>query len=102
MKKYRYLDEAEQELQEHIDYFDGVSRTVAGKFVDEVEAALQEIRRYPQIGAVLTRHVRKRVLTRFKYSILYIETPDEIIVVAVVPHRRRPGYWRKRLRHLNR
>jgi plasmid stabilization system protein ParE len=101
LKAHRYLDEAEREFQEHIGYFDGVSRTVAIRFVDDVEAAVGEIRRYPKIGAPLTRQVRMRVLTGFKYSILYVDTPDEIIVVAVAPHRRRPGYWRKRLRQLH-
>ena len=102
MTAYLYLEEADREFQEHIGYFDGVSRIVATKFVDDVEAAVSEIRQYPKIGAPLTRHVRKRVLTRFKYSILYVETPDEIIIVAIAPHRRRPGYWRRRLRELNR
>ena len=102
MKAYRYLEEADREFQEQIDYFDAVSRRAAIKFVDDVEAAVSEIRRYPQIGAPLTRNVRKRVLTGFKYSILYVDAPDEIIIVAVAPDRRRPGYWRKRLSKLSR
>ena len=102
MKAYRYIAEAEQEFQEHIGYFDGISRTVARKFVADVEAAVTELRRFPQIGAPLTRNIRKRVLTAFKYNILYVETPDEIIIVAIAPHRRRPGYWRKRLRDVKR
>ena len=102
MKAYRYLDEADQEFQDHIGYFAGVSRTTATRFVDAVEAAVTEIRQYPQIGAPLTRLVRKRVMTSFKYSILYVDAANEIIIVAVAPHRRRPGYWRKRLRLLNR
>ena len=102
MKAYRYLEEADQEFQEHIGYFDNVSRTVARKFVDEVEAAVTAIRQYPQIGAPMTRHVRKRIVTGFKYSVLYVDTPDEIVIVAVAPHRRRPGYWRKRLKQLKR
>lgn len=102
MKAYRYLEEADQEFQEHIGYFVGISLIVATKFVDDVEAAVREIRQYPEIGAPMTRKVRKRVLTDFKYSVLYVDAPDEIIIVAVAPHRRRPGYWRKRLRQLNR
>jgi plasmid stabilization system protein ParE len=101
LKAYRYLEDADREFQEHIGYFDRISRTVATKFIDDVEAAVNEIRRYPQIGVPLTRQVRKRVLTGFKYSVLYVDTPDEIIIVAIAPHKRRPGYWRKRLRKLN-
>lgn len=98
MKRYRYLEEAAQEFREHVSYFDAISRRVAVKFVDDVELAVNEIRTYPQIGAPVTRRVRKRVLTTFKYSILYVEAGEEIIIVAIAPHRRRPGYWRKRLR----
>jgi toxin ParE1/3/4 len=102
LKEYRFLEETDQEFQEHIGYFLGYSGTAAGKFVNEVEAAVRDIREYPQIGAPISRIVRQRVLTGFKYSILYVDTPAEIIIVAVAPHRRRPGYWRRRLRNLNR
>ena len=102
MKAYRYIAEADREFQEHISYFDAISRTVARKFVADVEAAVTELRHYPQIGAPLIREVRKRVLTAFPYSILYVETPSEILIVAIAPHRRRPGYWRKRLRDVRR
>ncbi|HKR64664.1 MAG TPA: type II toxin-antitoxin system RelE/ParE family toxin [Thermoanaerobaculia bacterium] len=100
MKRYRYLEEAEQELQEQIGYFDGVSRAVALRFVDAVEKAISEIRRHPQIGAAIGRHVRKRVLTRFPHSILYIDAADEIVIVAIAPGRRHPRYWRKRLKRM--
>jgi len=102
LKPYRYLEEADQEFQEHISYFDSVSRAVALRFVDAVEAAINEIRHYPEIGSPLTRLVRKRVLTKFKYNVLYVNTPTEIIVIAIAPHKRRPGYWRKRLKHISR
>lgn len=102
MKPYRYLEEADQEFQEHIGYFDNISRTVARKFVDEVEAVVTMIRQHPQIGVPLTRRVRTRIVTGFKYSVLYVDTTDEIVIVAVAPHRRRPGYWRKRLKQMRR
>ena len=100
MKPYRFLEEADQEFQEHIGYFISHSLTAAEKFVDEVGVAVRDIRQYPQVGSRLSRIVRQRVLTGYKYSVLYVDTPDEIIIVAVAPHRRRPGYWRRRLRHL--
>jgi len=62
-----------------------------------VDAAVNHIRQHPQIGVRLTRRVRKWVLSGSKYSVLYIDTPNELIIVAIAPHRRRPGYWRKRL-----
>lgn len=100
MKPYRFLDEADQEFQEHIGYFISHSLTAAEKFVDEMGVAVRDIREYPQVGSPVSSLVRQRVLTGYPYSILYVDTPIEIIIVAVAPHRRRPGYWRRRLRRL--
>jgi toxin ParE1/3/4 len=100
LKAYRFIEEADQELQEHIGYFISNSLNAATKFVDEVRLAVDDIRQYPQVGSPISSIVRQLVLTSFRYSILYVNTDDEIIIVAVAPHRRRPGYWRRRLRHL--
>jgi toxin ParE1/3/4 len=102
LKAYRFLAEAEQEFQEHIHYFDNQTRALGDQFVAEVEAAISDVRQYPRVGSSVSRTVRQRVLHTFKYSVLYVDTPVEIIVVAVAPHRRRPGYWRRRLRSLQR
>lgn len=100
MKKYRFVEEADQEFQEHVGYLLSHSVAAAERFVSEMEAAMRDIRIYPQVGSPISPRVRQRVLTGFKYSILYVDTPMEIVVVAVASHRRRPGYWRKRLRRL--
>ena len=102
MKAYRFLVEADQEFQEHISYLLSHSLSAAERFVNEVAVAVRDIREYPQIGSPLSRTVRQRVLTGFKYSVLYVDTSTEIVIVAVAAHRRRPGYWRKRLRDLKR
>ncbi|HEU4889598.1 MAG TPA: type II toxin-antitoxin system RelE/ParE family toxin [Thermoanaerobaculia bacterium] len=102
MKAYRFLIEARNEFHEQIGYFDTHSPALGDRFVDAVEAAIRDFRTYPQIGSPVSRRVRQRVLRGFPYSVLYVDTPAEIIIVAVAPHKRRPGYWRKRLRNLRR
>ena len=52
---------------------------------------------YPESGNPVSAHVRKWVLSRFPYNLLYVVEGDGILVVAVAPHKRRPNYWRKRL-----
>ncbi len=102
MKRYRFLDEADEEFQEQIRYFDGSSLDRGDKFIEEVADAVRDIREYPQIGSLKYGRVRKRVLHSFGYDVFYVDRPDEIIIVAVAPHKRRPGYWRKRLRQIPR
>ncbi|HVE70776.1 MAG TPA: type II toxin-antitoxin system RelE/ParE family toxin [Thermoanaerobaculia bacterium] len=102
MKPYRFLEEADQEFHDHIGYFLGYSEAAADRFVSDVARAVRDVRAHPQIGAPISRIVRQRVLTNFKYSILYIDAATEILIVAIAPHRRRPGYWRRRVRNLHR
>ena len=100
MKPYRFLPEADTELQEHIRYYDQQTAGLGDRFLADVENVLSHIRRYPRSGALLSRRLRKRVLTVFRHNILYFDASDEIIIVAVAPHSRRPGYWLDRLKNL--
>ena len=102
MKAYRFSEEADLEFQGQIDYFAEHAPGVGERFIADVDAAVRDIRAHPEIGSPVTKLIRKRVLRVFKYSILYINDLDEIVIVAVAPHKRRPGYWRKRLRELRR
>jgi toxin ParE1/3/4 len=98
VKPYRFLEEAEAEFQEQIAYFDQQSVGLGDRFVADVEMTVRNICEYPESGSRLLRNVRKRVLRVFHYNILYVNEVEEVVVVAVAPHKRRPGYWRKRLR----
>ena len=44
------------------------------------------------------RWARRYVFPRYPFSLVYIVRGDVIEVVAVAHGRRRPGYWRSRLR----
>jgi len=98
VKPYRFLEEADAEFQEQITYFDEQSAGLGNRFVADVEATVRNICEYPESGSRLSRNVRKRVLRVFHYNLLYVNEPEEVVVVAVASHKRRPGYWRRRLR----
>jgi mRNA-degrading endonuclease RelE of RelBE toxin-antitoxin system len=36
-------------------------------------------------------------LHTFSYNLVYVVESDEIVILAVAHHKRRPGYWRGRL-----
>lgn len=100
MKRYRFLEEADAEFQEHIAYYDEQVPGLGDKYITHVDAAVRTIREFPAIGAPVSRNLRKRVLRAFKHNLFYVNAPDEIIIVALAPQKRRPGYWRKRLKNL--
>ena len=71
-------------------------------FWDAVRAALHEIqsdpRRFSPLENVQShRELRRYVLKRFPYLIIYEVVPNDIIVAAVAHTSRKPGYWLDRL-----
>ena len=50
--------------------------------------------RWPQAGPL---EVRKAIVRKTPYLLIYAIVPDGIVVVALAHTRRRPGYWRDRL-----
>jgi plasmid stabilization system protein ParE len=41
--------------------------------------------------------MRKRLVHRFPYALLYRVEPAEVVIVAVMHQRRRPDYWLGRI-----
>ncbi len=65
-------------------------------FVDTLERAFALLRRFPAAGAETLRGTRALVLHKFPYSLIYRLDGEEIRIIAVAHHSRRPKYWRKR------
>lgn len=84
--------------QDEIDTALTVSRNAARLQV-AITRALARIQANPQIGARIGRRgARRHGLTRrIPYSIVYVDEPNLIRVVAFPHGRQRPGYWRNRL-----
>jgi toxin ParE1/3/4 len=65
-------------------------------FVAELERAVNLVLANPQLGAAFRGTRRRYILRRFPYSIIYRATVEELQILAVAHHRRRPGYWTHR------
>jgi plasmid stabilization system protein ParE len=64
----------------------------------EVRSALERISEFPESGSPEGEDLRKVFLDRFPFTLVYRVRGDEIEVLAVMHQRRRPGYWRTRVR----
>jgi len=65
-------------------------------FVAEFERGANLVLANPRLGPVFRGTRRRYILRRFPYSIIYQVTAEEIRILAVAHHRRRPGYWAHR------
>lgn len=84
---------AERELNEAARYYELESTGLGLAFVEEIERCLQRIADDPEAAAVLQGGVRRRLVRRFPYALLYKVRPEGIRVLAVMNLRRRPTYW---------
>ncbi|MBL8415971.1 MAG: type II toxin-antitoxin system RelE/ParE family toxin [Propionivibrio sp.] len=62
-------------------------------FVTEFERTVNLVLASPLLGGEFRGTRRQYYLRRFPYSIIYQVTVEELRILAVAHHRRRPGYW---------
>jgi plasmid stabilization system protein ParE len=70
---------------------------LAESFLAEIKEGLQQILASPQTYPVIGGGVRRYLIRRFPYGILYRWEGDEISVFAIMHMRREPDYWKPRL-----
>lgn len=97
----RFEEEADAEFTAAVRWFEERRRGFGASFFDAVQAALELIREYPEAGSTegagADPEVRRVLVRRFPYEIVYHVRPKEIVVVAVAHTSRRPGYWKERI-----
>lgn len=88
--------EAEIEFNEAISYYDEIEVELGDDFTDEVYSAVERIVAFPKAWPVLEGDIRRSLVRRFPYGILYSEEPGGIYIISVMHLNRSPDYWKHR------
>ena len=88
--------EAIAEAQAAVRWYRQRSESAAVRFVEEMDAAVDRVAASPQRGAPFAEGVRRILLHRFPFAVIYQEKADVIEIIAVAHGKRKPGYWRGR------
>lgn len=88
--------EAEREAHEVYNWYWDRNPDAGRRFEADYDAALNRLIEAPEQGPEIERGVRRLLLGRFPYALLYTLETERVLVVAVMHTRRRPGYWRER------
>ena len=98
MKPPVFHPEALAEFQEQAVYYDERSAGLGERFVVQVETAIGLAVSMPGVGRPY-RYGTCRVFPKyFPHSVVYRETADSLVILAIAPFRRKPACWRKRRR----
>lgn len=88
-----YHKAAEDELLNEIGYLELRARGLGQRFFAEVRRAESLIVQFPESAEEIRPGVRKRILRKFRYSLIYSIEKDGLLILAVAHHSRRPDYW---------
>ena len=86
--------EAEEEFLNSINYYEDCE--VDLDFSLEVYSSIQHILKFPEAWPVLDGDIRRLLVNRFPYGILYSIEENHIYILAIMPLHRDPDYWKKR------
>jgi len=97
VKRIRFLSPAEIEMLDAAAYYETSVPELGTDFISTIEIAVLDLSDDPEKWPMIGKEIRRRILPRFPYSILYKIDPEEIIIVAIMHQKRRPNYWINRL-----
>jgi toxin ParE1/3/4 len=93
MKNVIFHPLAEQELLNAVSYYEQQEAGLGLDYLGEVEHAVNFLVRYPEAGAEVRNAICRLTLPKFPYSLLYRVVEEQIRVLAVAHHKRKPEYW---------
>jgi plasmid stabilization system protein ParE len=99
VKRLQFHPDARAEFDDAAAYYEERRPGVGVRFRSAVEEAARQIQENPLFYPVSDMPpVRYSVIYRFPYSIYFEDLEEAILIVAVAHHKRRPGYWSRRLK----
>jgi plasmid stabilization system protein ParE len=94
----RVHPEALREAENARDWYARRSVPAAFAFINELTLAVELLKESPRMWPAFSFGTRRYPLARFPFSIIYRLKDDELIeIVALMDHKKKPGYWAGRV-----
>lgn len=97
MKRLSVLAPAEREMIDAALYYDAQASGLGNDFLNEIDTAIKRILDFPDASPVAEREIRRHLVGRFPYAVLYRQDSEEIVILAIMHMRRHPNYWTDRI-----
>ena len=88
---------AKLELDDAAQYYELQIAGLGLRFQEEVKRGSRRILEYPEAWAIENEDIRRYVLHKFPYKILYSIEKNHIYIIAIAHGHRRPNYWIERV-----
>ena len=87
---------AEAEISEAFRWYEDKSGGLGSEFMRALDAAISSVQRNPTAYAVVHKQMRRALLRRFPYGVIYLFRDNTVIVLGCFHASRNPKQWRTR------
>ncbi|MEA1920124.1 MAG: type II toxin-antitoxin system RelE/ParE family toxin, partial [Campylobacterota bacterium] len=87
---YSFHPDAELELNASVDYYEEYKTDLGSEFAHEVQKTIQRILLFPTAWQKLDGAIRRCLTNRFPFGVIYYQSDDEIIILAIMQLQRKP------------
>lgn len=91
--RFEFSPQARAEFEDGERYYEAQVPGLGNRFRKDIQQALRRLRRWPLAAPVEHGDIRRLMLSRFPYKLLYSVEADRIYVIAVAHLHRAPDYW---------
>ena len=88
--------EVEAEIHDAFSWYEEQIPGLGADFLLNLDAAFQGILRNPLQYPVIYRTLRRALVRRFPYQVMFLEGKNKIIIIAVFHGKRNPKRWQHR------
>jgi len=87
---------AVKEFDDALEYYEAQEIGLGEQFKKEVWSAINIIERFPEAGQEVRSKIRKILIRRFPYKLIYMFHENMIYIIAMAHGYREPDYWIER------
>ncbi len=95
--KVSFLTLAQRELDDAVAWYNEQATGLGQDFLDELDRVVRRAVTFPMSCPEIEPGVRRCLLARFPYGLIYGVDQETIVVVAVAHLHRKPRYWMDRI-----
>lgn len=95
--KISLLALAQQELDDAVAWYNEQATGLGQEFLDELDRAVRRVVTFPISCPEIEPGMRRCLLARFPYGLIYGVDGDTIVIIAVAHLHREPRFWADRM-----
>ena len=97
MRSVEFHPAAQDEFISAAQFYERQTEGLGLDFITTIQRTYERLLESPASGPPFGRRLRRLLVPKFPFGLLYRVEPDRIYVIAVMHLHRQPGYWRSRL-----